>query len=122
MWKLGILVSLVVGLVWSADACALQANLSWTNGTGHTGIRIERQTDGAAFAVITEAPAHLKPEVVGYADTHVEAGHSYCYRVVTFGPGGDAPASNVSCGSYLTVPSGATGLQLMFSTPPPTRR
>jgi hypothetical protein len=103
-----------------------QAQLSWKNGTGHTGIRVERQVDQGPFAILTQPPAHLSPEIVSYVDTPLDPGHTYCWRVVSFSAQGDLPPSNVVCESLIITPpivpaTGATDLQLQMS-PPPARR
>ena len=75
-----------------------QIDLSWIdNSTDESSFRIERCTGTgcANFVQIAEVAA----AVTGYANTNLQAGTSYTYRVRAHGPGGDsayAPAATAS--------------------------
>jgi titin len=88
---------------------ALNITLLWSDATGETNYRIEKQVDGGAFGTVTTVAADL----TSYNDTDLPQGmgHTYCYKVVPFNNFGDqiSPAPNTLC----TTPNVPTGSVLI---------
>lgn len=82
----------------SVDAASgAQLAMSWTdNAADEDGFLVERRPQAsAAFQQI----AALGPNAVGYLDTTVSAGASYCYRVRAFNLAGLSVYTNEACGT-----------------------
>ncbi|MFO0601888.1 MAG: fibronectin type III domain-containing protein [Polyangiales bacterium] len=81
-----------VNLTATSDAAATVA-LAWRGGLGEAGWRVERSTDGDAWATLPAA-ASLPPGATGFVDTGLTQGAGYYYRVTPLGTsrGPSAPA------------------------------
>lgn len=108
-WILYTAMMLMVSLTFFSARPAhatLNATLTWSDATGETNYRIEKQVDGGAFTTLTTVAA----DVTSYNDTPLSQGmgHVYCYRVVAFNAFGDqtSPAPNTLCVTP-NVPTGS---------------
>jgi len=81
-----------------------QINLSWTNVLGETGYRLERSTDNSTWSTLGIAGVN----VVTYANTGLNAGTVYYYRVVAVDAGGDSAAGTANGTTLVGMPSGVT--------------
>jgi len=95
------------GLAASANGSS-QINLSWTdNSPDEDGFNIERSPDGSSWAPLTDVAA----DVEAYADTGLDAGTSYYYRVRSFNAGANSSWSNTASDTTDDVPpANPTGL------------
>jgi hypothetical protein len=91
-------------VVGSSVALAAQLTLSWVdNAAGQASFIIQRATGTAgAYTELAQTPLGA----VGYVDTTVSVGTTYCYRVAAVNDFGGSDYSNVACGS----PAGAVTL------------
>jgi fibronectin type 3 domain-containing protein len=76
-----------------AVAGAMRADLFWGNVAGESRFDVQRSRDGKAGWLTIAA---TMPDVTTYSDVSVPTSQPYFYRVVTVGPGGGSPASNVA--------------------------
>ena len=67
-------------------------NLSWTNGSGATGVKVERSTDQNTWTLLSTVAANVS----SYADNSVAAGTTYYYRVRSTNSVGDSANSNIA--------------------------
>lgn len=80
-----------------------QVSLTWRdNATNETGFVIERSANGGAFAQIATAPARNNTGNVTYADTTVQPGTTYAYRVAAVNIAG---ASTYATSAAVSVPA-----------------
>jgi fibronectin type 3 domain-containing protein len=88
---------------------ASQINLSWTAASGTVAhYRIERRTDGGAFAVIDSVGG----ATLSYQDTGLAEATQYTYRVVACNAGGcSAPSSEASATTGQVAPGAPSNLQ-----------
>ena len=99
---------LLGGPVFAADP---SLKLTWKdNADNETGFRVERKTDGGAFATVQQLP----PDSVSWEDTTVTPGHTYTYRVLAFNQWGSSSPSN-EAGSNTNPPAGPGGLSVTVS-------
>lgn len=86
--------------------------LSWTDGSSNeTGFKVERSSDGAAFATV----AQLGSNVRTYTNTGLASGTGYYYRVIAYNSGGSSAASNVA--SAVTASAANTAPVVTISNP-----
>ena len=91
------------------------ATVTWinpTSGATVTSIRVERNTNGGAFA---QVGATLAASATTFTDTAQPIGFTYCYRVIEANAFGDAPPSNHACVAAL-APAGATNATVTYTT------
>ena len=91
------------------------ATVTWTNpttGAAATSIRVERNTNGLAFA---QVGATLAATATSFTDTPQPIGSTYCYRIIEANAFGDAPPSNQACVAAL-APAGATNATVTYTT------
>ena len=83
-------------------ANATQVNLAWNDtSSNETGFKVERSSEGGAFAQIATAGANA----TGYADTSVSGGGNYAYRVRANNATGDSGYSNTATVSTPAAPT-----------------
>jgi regulation of enolase protein 1 (concanavalin A-like superfamily) len=84
--------------------------LTWANGAGETGYRVERSTDGVNFTTVTTTAA----DVTSYVDPGLFGALRYFYRVRAMnGTGPSAPSSVVS---IVNRPNAVTNLKVTSLT------
>jgi hypothetical protein len=103
------------GLGFTAQSDPTQALLSWTvNGSGVTGLRLERATD-AGFTQNLTAFA-LAANATSYTDTGLTATTTYYYRIKAQSAGGDSAYSNTAV--RTGVPQAPSGLGVTVQSDP----
>ncbi len=96
------------GLLGSATSVT-NVNLAWSaNGSGKSGFRVERSTDGVAFAFVSSVASNT----VAYSDKTAISGVTYIYRVFATNSGGDSLPSNPATVTTPTVPLTPGNLQI----------
>lgn len=105
------------GLAASATGTS-SIHLSWAdNASDETGYRIERSTDGANFAFVTNAAANATT----FDDSGLAAGNKYYYRVQAIGSPSNSDYSNIASTTTQSagtsgVPAAPTNLTVKIST------
>lgn len=90
-----------------------EISLAWSdNSTGETGFRIERSTDGVAFAEVAVVPQN----VTAFAEGDLAGSTQYFYRVRAYGPSGNSTYSNLASAVTLASPPSISVVQV---TPAP---
>lgn len=88
-------------LTATPDNTVPKVTLGWTQGTGViTSVKLYRQVDGGGFALYQTLGV-----VTSYIDTVVSYGHTYDYKVLDHGPGGDSGFSNVATAVVAVDPT-----------------
>lgn len=89
--------------------------LTWADAsTNENGFRVERSSDGVAFAAVTTVGANVN----GYSDTGLAPATKYYYRVIAYNGGGDSGFSNVASATTNSVPPYAPSNLLATATAP----
>ena len=105
--------SIFTSIVAAAGATAhgTQLTASWVDNSGGTAAtRVERRVNTeSSFMALT----HVPPGTNAYVDTSVEAGTTYCYRVLAYDDSGISPFSDEACG---TAGAESTGLTVIVRT------
>jgi fibronectin type 3 domain-containing protein len=82
---------------------ATQINLAWADGTGETGYRVERSTDGVTWTAVGTTGAN----VTTFSNTGLTAATTYRYRVfATNSAGSSAPSATVTATTVPNAPGG----------------
>lgn len=90
----------------SVDAVAASSTeiaLSWSDVTGETGYRVERQLPGGSWETIATTGA----DITAYTDGGLTPETTYSYRVFAVNEGGDSPASEAVDATTLPPPEAA---------------
>ena len=85
----------------ATEVTSTSINLVWGNVAGETGYRVERSQDGINWVQV----ALTGPDVAGYADTGLNAGMTYYYRVRAVNAGGDSAPSAIAGVTTVAVPA-----------------
>ena len=87
---------------WAEAATNLTAVLTWSNTDTTDQVQIDRAPSAAGpFTKLSTVPA----AVLTYTDATNSDGTTACYRVENFNTSGNGPSSNVSCKTFLSVPT-----------------
>lgn len=109
-----VLLALGLALGAAGAAHAATANLTWTEDftIPVTGFDIERKAESCANGVLQFTPlAHTTTVATTYADTTIQYGYNYCYRVNAWNSAGKSGFSNTA-GINVPLPLPAAPSQL----------
>lgn len=104
MKKIHMLIGAMGMMLVSAPAYAATVTVTVTPGTNAVSHRIEKQTNGGAFAPLATVPM----PTVQHVDSAVTINNTYCYRSVTISAVDESVPSAPCCSALL--PAGASAI------------